>query len=270
MEVVVSLFRSQEVTVFAVLVGSFIVIKLLRLSSAIAVAAAGLPLALFLVDAPFISHLREEYPMASLCAAWLSTAVIGLLWRGIPPMRIGAAGGFGILRLAYLTGLASALVVVTLLFAAPELLAQHAPGWRSTLGGILLVVTLIGVSRAITQILKAGVVLTLWSAVAVVLGCQIFLHKMPQAVERSDLTKLERLLASSMTRGTLHSAFEALRSHGAFGKALEMLVSASPVGQLISATTHEGALLRQTAFEIDQTSVDAVGSRIPAKMPEMS
>jgi len=92
MEVVVGFFRSQEGLFLAVLVGSLIVIKLLRLSSAIAVAAAALPLAIYFIDAPLFSQLKSEHPTVAVCGAWLSTALLGLLWRGLSPLCAGLAG----------------------------------------------------------------------------------------------------------------------------------------------------------------------------------
>jgi hypothetical protein len=210
MEVVASILRSQEGGVVGILLGSFIVVKLLRLSSSISLIAATTPFALYLLDTPVVEHLRSEYPILALCGAWLSTAVVGALARGIMPAWHSLVGPIGIFRLGYIVAMATALLFVVALFVAPDLLTSFAPEWRSTVGGSLLAVSVLSMSRAVARLLKAGMVLAVWSGVALVLACQVFLQKMPQALDRRDVAKLHRLLGSEAAGQIVTSVYNTL------------------------------------------------------------
>jgi hypothetical protein len=268
MDVAVGFFHSQEGLFLAVLVGSLVVIKLLKLSSAIAVAAATIPLAVYCIDVPLVSQLRSDYPAVAVGGAWLSTAILGLLWRGLSPICAGFSGSVGVLRFAYLTGLAAALVVVGVLFIDPDLLAQHVPAWRSTLGGTLLVVTLVGVSRALAQIVKAGALLAVWSGVAVVLASQVFLHKMPQAIEPADITRLEGLFASASARRALHGVHEALQGRYSLSRLLGGLKPVLPEMQGVAATASQGFLLHMTEFAVGQEAEVITGHSASREIAE--
>jgi hypothetical protein len=252
MEVVGSLFGSHGGSVLALLIGSFFIIKLLSLSSTVAVAAAGLPLSLYLIDAPLISQLRTEHPTVALCGAWCATALLGLLWRGVSPLWAGLVGNTGVIRQAYLAGLCAALLVVAMLLVAPELLLQYAPGWRSTVGGVLLFISLISVSKAIAQMLKAGALLVLWSAVALVLASQVFLHKMPYALERADVTRLESLLTSESARGTFRALLEALNGRYTLGRVVGILSPILPEVRRVVTEAPEELSVRQAGLVLGQ------------------
>jgi predicted membrane channel-forming protein YqfA (hemolysin III family) len=141
-----------------------------------------------------------------------------------------------------------ALIVVVALFVAPELLVQYAPGWRSTVGAILLGVSLVSVSRAIAQILKAGVLLVLWSGVALVLASQVFLQKMPYAIERSDVMRLEGFFTSETARGAFRDVFDVLKGRHALSKMFGALGPMLPEAQRVVTEAQPELLLRRAGL----------------------
>lgn len=250
MEVVDSILHSQEGCILGVLLGSFAVVRLLRLSSSVSLLATGTPFALSLLDTQLVAYLRAEFPVAMLCCAWFSTAAVGGLAKGVSPAWHGLVGPIGIFRLGHIIAMMAALLVVTALFVAPDMLAAFAPEWRSTFGGLLLAVSVLSMSRAIARLLKAGVVLAVWSGVAVVLASQVFLQKMPQAIERQDLAGLHALVGSETAGRILTSVFDTLSRARDFSALLDRVEPVSSDARNLAPGLFEGTWVRNTGLAI--------------------
>jgi hypothetical protein len=207
MEVVVSLFQSQTGLLLLLLGGSLLFGWLVKTPALLALAATAAPLALPYIDSPYIEKLRADHPQGAFAGAWMAVFALGLAWRSSVPVVGGFVGRVGLFHAGYLVALASALVVSIMLFFAPDTLVSVAPNWRSTFGGLLLAASCLSVSREFVRVLRAGVMLAVWSCVSLILASQVFLNKMPHAIRRDDLAQLEWFFAQS----AVERAFQGVR-----------------------------------------------------------
>lgn len=190
----------------AVLFGSLIVSRVLRVSTIGTLVAASAPLALPFLDLPFAKEFSDGHPEYIIGGAWAVLLALAIGWVLVRPIVSGAVASFGVVRLAYLCVLATAILVVSLLFIDPKVLSTHAPGWRGSAGLVLLSASLLSMSFALARVLRAAMLLVVWSFVSVVLASELFLHKLPQEIVRDDLKRIESLIPS----GTLQKAIEQL------------------------------------------------------------
>lgn len=187
----------------AVLLGSVLVSRLLRLSLLGTMVAASAPLGLPFVDLPFARHFAQENPDYIIGGGWAIMLCLALGWVAVRPVVSGAAKGIGAVRFAYLALLSVALLLVTVLMVNPEVLNSYAPDWRGSAGFVLLSVSLLSMSLALARVLRAALFFTLWSFVSIVLASELFLHKLPQDVVREDLGKIQSMIPSDKIRGLI-------------------------------------------------------------------
>lgn len=178
----------------AVLFGSLIVSRLLKISTVGTIVAASAPLALPFVKLPFVKEITHGHPEYLIGGAWAVLLSAALGWVLVRPIVSGAAKGVGVLRLGYLAILATALLVTTLLLLNPGVLTQHAPGWRGSAGFVLLSASLLSMSMSLARVLRAALFFVMWSFVSIVLASEVFLNKLPQEVVREDLKRLEAVV----------------------------------------------------------------------------
>lgn len=200
MEVALALLESRVGLILTALVGGLLASRVLKISPLIGLAAASLPLFLPQTGIPAIKELSQKSPELLYGGTWGVCLLLGGLWFIIRPVVSALAGTFGLFRFGHLVALSAALVVVVLLYVDPGTLSRCLPNWRKTIGGLLLLASLVSVSKAFGKIVKAGLVLSIWSCVSVVLASQIFLHKMPHAVEMEDLAQLNSVMSADGAR----------------------------------------------------------------------
>jgi len=187
----------------ALISGSFLVSKFLKLSLVGTVVAGSLPLALPFIDLPFSQELTHRNPHYLITAGWLVLVSLAVGWVVVRPLASSAVQSFGLIKCAYVCLLAGALAVVALLLANPALLNEYAPGWRGTAGMVLLSVSLFSMSMALFRFFRAAIFLVVWSFVSLVLASEIFLGKLPQQVIREDIDKVESLFPSTKLNALL-------------------------------------------------------------------
>jgi hypothetical protein len=196
----------------AVLFGSLVVSRVLKMSITRTILAASAPLALPFIDLPVVKDFSRLHPEYVIGSAWAIMLAAAIGWVLVRPIVSGAIASFGLVRAAYLVILAAAIVVVGMLMVNPEALATYAPGWRGSAGLVLLCASLLSMSCALARVLRAAMLLVVWSFVSVVLASEVFLHKLPQEIVRDDLKRIQSLVPSE----TLQRAIEQLdvRSSG--------------------------------------------------------
>lgn len=178
----------------AVLFGSLVVSRLLKISVIGTLVAASAPLALPFIKLPFVKEITHGHPEYLIGGAWAVMLSAALGWVLVRPIVSSAAKSVGVLRLGYLLVLGGALVVTTLLLVNPQVLVQHAPGWRGSAGFVLLSASLLSMSMSLARVLRAALFFVMWSFVSIVLASEVFLHKLPQEVVREDLKRLEAVV----------------------------------------------------------------------------
>jgi len=178
----------------AVLFGSLVVSRLLKISTIGTIVAASAPLALPFVKLPFVKEITHGHPEYLIGGAWAILLSLAVGWVLVRPLVSGAAKSVGLLKLGYLVVLGAALLVTTLLLVNPGALAQHAPGWRGSGGFVLLSASLLSMSMSLARVLRAALLFVMWSFVSIVLASEVFLNKLPQEVVREDLKRLEAVV----------------------------------------------------------------------------
>jgi hypothetical protein len=187
------------------LVGAYLVSKLLRLSLLASVVGGTAPLALPYVDLSMFPKLSAFKPHEQIGGAWGILLLLALGWVLLRGILRGVAGPLSLFRCGYILLLCAALSVVVVLFAQPELLDAHAPGWRGTGGLILLSATVVGMSMAFLRIFKSAALLALWSFASLVLASEIFFQKMPSDLVREDLQKIESSVESGFVKAAIRN-----------------------------------------------------------------
>lgn len=187
----------------ALLAGSFLVSKLLKLSFIGTILAACVPLALPFLDLPFSQELTHRNPHYMIAAGWLLLVSLAVGWVLVRPLASGAVSSFGLVKCAYLCVLAGALVTVGLLFANPTVLNSYAPGWRESAGVVLLCASMFSMSMALLRFFRAAAFLVVWSFVSLVLASEIFLGKLPHEVLDKDVQRIEEIFLSTKVHSVL-------------------------------------------------------------------
>ena len=187
------------------LVGAYLVSKLLRLSLLASLLGGAAPLALPYVDLSVLPKVAAFEPHIQIGGAWGILLVMALGWVLLRGMVKGVSGPLSLLRCGYLVLLSLALSVVAVLFAQPELLDAHAPGWRGTGGLVLLCATMVGMSIAFLRIFKSAALLALWSFASLVLASEIFFQKLPSDLEREDLERIESSVESGFVKAAIRT-----------------------------------------------------------------
>lgn len=191
----------------ALLAGSFLVSKILKISLIGTVLAGCVPLVLPFLDLPFSQEITHRNPHYLIAAGWLVLASLAFGWVLVRPLASGAGQGVGLVKGAYLCLLAAALVTVGLLFANPAALNQYVPGWRESAGMVLLCASMFSMSMALFRFFRAAMFLVVWSFVSLVLASEIFLGKLPQEIIHEDVEKIEELFVST-------KVYSALKGYG--------------------------------------------------------
>ncbi len=190
----------------ALVVGSWLISKLLRISFLATLPVATLPLGLPFAELPLTEEFTGLKPELLIGAGWLLLIALALGWVVVRPVVAAGVRGVGMLKTVYLAVLGSALLVVAVLVSRPELMNTYAPGWKGGAGVVLLCASLLSMSCALGRIFKAAFMFSLWSMVSLVLASEIFLDKLPQDIVREDLRQLEALIPSRL----IDSAIEQL------------------------------------------------------------
>ncbi len=238
----------------AVLFGSLVVSRLLKISTVGTIVAASAPLALPFVKLPFVKEITHGHPEYLIGGAWavLLSAAIG--WVLVRPIVTGAAKGVGVLRLGYLAVLAAALLVTTLLLVNPGALAQHAPGWRGSAGFVLLSASLLSMSMSLARVLRAALFFVMWSFVSIVLASEVFLHKLPQEVVREDLKRLEEVVPKEAIERAIEK-LQVTAAPGSSKRTAVVLGGATAIGFPVS-TQNTLASRLERFFESSGIAVD--------------
>jgi hypothetical protein len=204
----------------AVLFGSLVVSRLFKLSVIGTLLAASAPLALPFIKLPFVKEITHGHPEYVIGGAWAVMLSAALGWVVVRPIVSGAAKSVGVLRLGYLLVLGGALVVTTLLLVNPQVLVEHAPGWRGSGGFVLLSASLLSMSMSLARVLRAALFFVMWSFVSIVLASEVFLHKLPQEVVREDLKRLEAVVPKEAIERAIERLQVAATSNSSTRKAV--------------------------------------------------
>ncbi len=204
----------------AVLFGSLVISRLLKISIIGTIVAASAPLALPFVRLPFVKEITHGHPEYLIGGAWAVMLSAAIGWVLVRPIVSGAAKSVGLLRLGYLFVLGGALLVTTLLLVNPEVLTRHTPGWRGSAGFVLLSASLLSMSMSLARVLRAALFFVMWSFVSIVLASEVFLHKLPQEVVRDDLKRLEAVVPKEAIERAIERLQVAATSDAAVRKAV--------------------------------------------------
>jgi hypothetical protein len=205
------------VTPVALLIGAYFVSKLLRISFVATLLAGVLPLALPFLPLPLSETFIHTKPEYIIACGWLVLLCAAVGWVLVRPLISGALASVGIVKLAYFSLLLVALAVTGLLIADPALLQEYAPGWRGTMGLVLLCASVLSMSIALARVVKAAALFAVWACVSLVLASELFLGKLPQDVLREDLRKVQSLLPESLVQGVMEQLDAAPASASADG-----------------------------------------------------
>jgi hypothetical protein len=191
------------VTPVALVVGAYLVSKVLRISFVATLLGGVLPLALPFVPLPLSETFITTKPENIIASGWLVLLCMAVGWVLVRPLVSGALASVGVVKLAYFSLLLVSLAVTGLLIADPALLQQYAPGWRGTMGLVLLCASVLSMSIALARVVKAAALFAVWACVSLVLASELFLGKLPQDILREDLRKVQSLLPESVVQGVL-------------------------------------------------------------------
>jgi hypothetical protein len=187
------------------LVGSFLVSRTFKLAWTWTVAGGLVPMALPLMPLPFSQEFVTGHPQLIIGGGWLVLMGAAIGWVAARPAVEGAIASVGLVKFIYFVVLAGALGVTGLLLANPDVLQEMLPGWRGSMGVILLCASLLSMSIALARVVKAAALFAVWSGVSLILASEIFLGKLPYNVLRDDLRNLESLVPQSVLGGIRNS-----------------------------------------------------------------
>lgn len=191
------------VGLLAVLLCSIVVKKLFKVSFAAALSGSAVPLLMPLGEMPILQHFNH-YPRFYLVGGvWAAMVSCGVLWVFLRPFFSAAVTSFGLLRLGYFALLAMALFVSVFLVCNQDILINYFPGWKSSLGMLLLATTLICIARAMVKVIQESTVVLLWGAVSLVLASSIFLNKLPHHISKEDVMRVEDGVPGELATKTL-------------------------------------------------------------------
>jgi hypothetical protein len=216
MEGLATLFGGEVVPPFAVVAGSVVVSKVLRIPLFLTLTAVIAPLVVPYVDIPGIGGINRTHPYYSMAAVWIAVVLCALGWGGVRSLLSMDMGSFNPIKFGYGVASIGALVAAVLLLLQPDILQQFDPAWRTSAGGVLLGVSLVGATAAFGRLLRASASLVLRLAVSLVLASELVLHKLPHHVTTDDLKRLE----SVVSYDTLKLVFGAWGGVARFGRGL--------------------------------------------------
>lgn len=175
-------------------VGAWLLSKILRFSMWATLLVGCLPFVLPYLDLPFSREFLDANPLYLIGGGWALLFCFAL-GRAIVSPALGENGRnpAGVVRAAFGVVLGVALLVVALLVSRPEILESTFPGWKGGAGLVLLCASLLSMSLWLARVLKAAIVFSLWSIVSLVLASELFLNKLPYEVVREDLRHLQPL-----------------------------------------------------------------------------
>ncbi len=175
-------------------VGAWILSKILRFSMWATLLVGCFPFVLPYLDLPFSRQFLDANPLYLIGGGW-ALLLCFALGRAIVSPALGENGRTpaGAAKAVFGVVLAVALLVVALLVSRPEMLEATFPGWKGGAGLVLLCASLLSMSLWLARVLKAAIVFSLWSIVSLVLASELFLNKLPYEVVREDLRHLEPL-----------------------------------------------------------------------------
>ena len=175
-------------------VGAWLLSKILRFSMWATLLVGCLPFALPYFDLPFSREFLDANPLYLIGGGWALLFCFAL-GRAIVSPALGENGRSpaGVIKAVFGVVLGVALLVVALLVSRPEMLESTFPGWKGGAGLVLLCASLLSMSLWLARVLKAAIVFSLWSVVSLVLASELFLNKLPYEVVREDLRHLQPL-----------------------------------------------------------------------------
>jgi hypothetical protein len=88
--------------------------------------------------------------------------------------------------------LACSSALAALLCVNSAWLPLHFPGWKSSLGALLLVLTFAGLAVAAARFIRYALVVCTWGAIFLVLGSHVFFNRPPEAMLRENMPRIER------------------------------------------------------------------------------
>ncbi len=236
------------------LVGSFLVSRTFKLAWTWTLAGGLLPLGLPLVPLPFSQEFINSRPELIMAGGWLVLMGGALGWVAARPAVEGAIASVGLVKFFYFVVLAGALGVTGLLLANPAALQDLLPGWRGSMGVVLLCASLLSMSIALARVVKAAALFAVWSGVSLVLASEIFLGKLPYNVLRDDLKSLESLVPKSVLGG-IRSGLDSALSVSRDGLNALVLSGSPSSSQLFSGQRNFGSqiedVLRRGGVDIE-------------------
>jgi len=200
MDAVSTLLSGDLVFLLAVVVGSIVISHFLQIAPLITLVAGVAPIVITQLDLPGTPDIIKNHPHYFWVATWVAATVSLVLWLVVRPAIAPNFRGFSPVRFGYWASSLGAFVVAAMLFLDPQLLQRIAPGWRSSVGGVLLGVSLIGVSIAFGRMVRAGLSLVLRLTVSLVLASELVLHKLPHQLTIEDLRRVESVVSADTFR----------------------------------------------------------------------
>jgi hypothetical protein len=216
MEALATLFGGELIPPLAVVAGSVMVSKVLRIPLPLTLAAAIAPLIVPYIDIPGINGINRSHPYYSMGAVWIGVLLCALGWGAVRSLLSMNVSGLNLIKCGYGVASIGAFIAAVMLLLQPDLLQQFDPAWRGSAGGVLLGVSLVGATVAFGRLVRASASLVLRLAVSLVLASELVLHKLPHHVTSDDLKRLE----SVVSYDTLRLVFGTWGGVARFGRGL--------------------------------------------------
>jgi hypothetical protein len=220
-------------------VGAWLLSKILRFSMWATLLVGCLPFVLPYLDLPFSREFLDAHPLYLIGGGWALLFCFAL-GRAIVSPVLGENGRSpaGVVKAMFGVVLGVALLVVALLVSRPEMLESTFPGWKGGAGLVLLCASLLSMSLWLARVLKAAIVFSLWSIVSLVLASELFLNKLPYEVVREDLRHLQPLAS----RFGLEDALKEVETFASPTKSEESTVSDKIRAYVLGVSPNTGYL----------------------------
>ena len=159
----------------------------LRWPFSVSLLLASLPLAGLFIEIPGVEEIQAQSPLLLIGMSWLLLICISL-GLGFARLVSGAVEqGSALLSSFFALVFVIGAGVAGLLVFKPDMLDQLLPDWKVHFGVVLFGCCLLGMALAFVRVLRSATIAMVWLAICVVLGGKVFLDKLPQELEVSDL-----------------------------------------------------------------------------------
>ena len=184
--------------------------KLFNISRLVSFIGAFAPLALPYSEISVSQASVFAKPHMQVLGGWGAMLAGAAVWVVLRAILKSTRGPLGLFRLAFSVLLFAAGLVVVLLITNPEALTTYVPKWRESAGTALLSATVVGMGLYFIRLFKSAALLVLCSAASIILASQVFFAKMPYELGDDELSRIEKVLPSSVPKEIVESGVKSL------------------------------------------------------------